>query len=72
MIESKVYKKYYNLYNACSKNPEIQLYSNGSVKKIYFNEVEFAKTHPENGFCEKFGLTSEERAKVKIYRAKVK
>lgn len=72
MIESKVCNKYYDLYNACSRNPEVQLHSNGNVEEINFNEKEFSKLHPENGFYEKFVLTTEERVKVKRYRARLK
>ena len=60
--------KYQKLSSVCQNNPVLQLQVGKPAKSVSFDVEHFAATHPEDGFLEEFGLSPENRAKVKQYR----
>ena len=60
--------KYQKLSSVCQNNPVLQLQVGKPAKSVSFDVEHFAATHPEAGFLEEFGLSPENRAKVKQYR----
>lgn len=63
-----VYIKYKKLYEACKKNPKIQLTASGKAYNIDDNSEYVVNKFAENGFVEKFVISQEDAKEVRKLR----
>ena len=63
-----IYSKYKKLYEACKKNPKIQLTARGKAYNIDDNSEYVVNKFAENGFVEKFAISQEDAKEVRKLR----